>query len=834
MLRQRPDADAINRELGRTVESHDFERPNDMEYLYRGDNPALALRQLLRVRPLILDCGTSLNLLTHKALLDALGDMRFNAYIKEACDGELSIHRQIAPRLPSSCIQYYRARHEQNENPLPAQLESGDRLFIQGPIESYAFHPASPENGFNVLADTRTPGAVALVGFVSVGSSINVRWSYPELRESLLRKYNSPLSLRDLKQLHASHRASSRETAPYSSRTYASAYQWLRQSQPEALLKALSQLENKNGDLDQETELYPPKADSIRGVLQHARVKPTLNFAQLTRAGNDYSTVVLNPAIAPERQFGNWIPGFETHLPHQRQIYAVMETFYQACTDAKSGFHGAILYGQAGTGKTMACNALLGKLEQEGHKIWKTDFHQGEALLSYEEMAQLLVLRETKGVEAHYDALEEKFKSAWERADILFIDDTNQKHDGLAYVSNAALRYARRTGKKILITSNSDPIHAFRSTLQFPVDSVTLRHIEGPDYRAARAWHHGVAPENDAVPEQLNGLAATANQKHMLRWLRALQAHPGHNGVAFYGPPGMGKTTALRAHFAAAASPTLWIEAHTLVEAIDLREKLAASDAKYLLIDDCNDPKGNARYQKVLFSLLNNETLSNKNGEPVRVVLVSNRQTWQALVDDTALSKEPLSPRMMSRYEGRFVSIALAPDHDFRQDGAQRGVIVKADAMLPQDGAVRFSLAEYREKRDVIIQVLGDLDKRRYQYGSDDGSDRSYRLCSLFADDELVWKTKNEELKVLQTDALQQIAQAPAIVLDMRGCEKIDRRYEPILQQVLDVMDAKPDYRVTIVADDPRETMAMLETLMTDVDGTGKYSSRLQRLAVTP
>src|SRR5207302_2054076 len=102
-------------------------------------------------------CGSALNLATHQALLTMLGDQSFNTYIQKACQGTLSINKQISSPIPSDKTAYYSAAHEQTENPLPQNLKHGDRLWIQGPAHGYAFHPSSDMNGFNVQVDLSHP-----------------------------------------------------------------------------------------------------------------------------------------------------------------------------------------------------------------------------------------------------------------------------------------------------------------------------------------------------------------------------------------------------------------------------------------------------------------------------------------------------------------------------------------------------------------------------------------------------------------------------------------------------------------------------------------------------
>lgn len=154
-LRQRTNAEQVNQWMTQTVKAYGFARPSDFEYIYQGPDPAQALDQLSQLRPLVLDCLTALRLLMYQELLAHLGPSDFNRYIQEAHQGKLAICQQT-PSLPSNSTVYYTARHEQNENPLPHGLQSGDRLWIQGPAQGYAFHPTSDVNAFNVLVDTHT------------------------------------------------------------------------------------------------------------------------------------------------------------------------------------------------------------------------------------------------------------------------------------------------------------------------------------------------------------------------------------------------------------------------------------------------------------------------------------------------------------------------------------------------------------------------------------------------------------------------------------------------------------------------------------------------------
>jgi len=493
-LRRRPDANKINQGITKTVEGYGFQRVSDEEYRYTGGDPASALRNLLGVRPLVLDCTTALNLVIYHALLKALGDTFFNTYIKKVFDGVLSTANKTPPRFPASEVVHYSALHEQNDNLLPQNLQTGDLLWIQGPADGYAFHQASDCNAYNVVVETSDSGQPYLVGFDSASSPTHGRWSYAELRSLLWSAYHSPLTLRDLLSIETM-RESPQQKARYSSLTYKDAYEWLEKTQPEALSHARKLLKDKHVDLDKNTKLYAPKSDFIRGVVQIVTPHDACSFNDFITSKKDRTIVVFNPVIPPGKRFVNLIPGFKTDFPHQRKIYAAVEEFYNRCIAKKSQrnerqyFDSLILFGNTGTGKTMACEALLHRLEEKNHVIWKTDFSDSvTTLLSFEEQEQLLLVTKTTVFdEACCAALIDKLKPVWDKVDIIFINGTKRNSYLRKGICNAALRYARETGKKVLITSNNDPFSDFQSDIKLPFDAITFCQIEGPDYRAENA-----------------------------------------------------------------------------------------------------------------------------------------------------------------------------------------------------------------------------------------------------------------------------------------------------------------------------------------------------------
>ena len=484
-LRKRPRAEQINEELTEAVKQYGFERRGNAGYVYKGKDPASALRNFSRIRPLVLDCGTALHWLTYVVLLELLGDEAFNIYIEKACDGELAIDRIVAPPLPSDSTIYYRSRHERHESPLPADLQDGDQLWIQGPADAYTWKITSPFNGHNVLVEKSETGEIFLEGFASAPDSPYRRLPYSGLRKFLLETSRSSLTFRDLLILQYQSVENPQGIAPQSSLPNEEAFEELRKNQSDALERAL-QFANDEEDLDlnQEAGLYPPESDSIRGVMAHIRVQESLPFHRLIEGGSRQYVLTRDPEIPAGGEFAAWIPGFEARLPHQRKLHAAAREFYDACFDAggkkNRHFRGTILCGNADTEKTVACNALIERLEEEGFRIWKPGLNEreGEALLTHEEMQRFSAIPEEQEADAFYAELAEKFKPAWDGADVIFIDDA--KRTLLINLGNAALRYARQAGKKILFNCDSDSMPAFHSSIERPTDWIAIRHIDEP------------------------------------------------------------------------------------------------------------------------------------------------------------------------------------------------------------------------------------------------------------------------------------------------------------------------------------------------------------------
>lgn len=169
--------------------------------------------------------------------------------------------------------------------------------------------------------------------------------------------------------------------------------------------------------------------------------------------------------------------------------------------------------------------------------------------------------------------------------------------------------------------------------------------------------------------------------------------------------------------------------------------------------------------------------------------------------------------------------IAPAPDDDFRTHDVKRGVIAKQEFIAIPKGAYQLSMAtyfqKYREKAKACNVFSGMLSSRN------GNQTRHFRNPEAEVALDKAWK----ELRAFEADTLKKIGNCRHIVMDMTECNA-ERRFQVLIQQMLDTMDAKPEYGVSIISNDPQKTMEMLKEMMTSIDQTGEYLSKLQRLVV--
>ena len=262
ILTKRPDEDQANQKITEELKKIDFERRQhgkDDEYVYTGDNPAQALREFSRVRPIVHSPSSRLNVLSQEILLDMLGNAHFNyLYTYDTSEDSLVIGPDLPP-VPVRKYNFYCSRQEKTEVPLraDAQLRKGDYICIRGPADAHTWHPDCEWNEIHVLVDKSETGEVSLVAFGSNAASVNGPCSYDGFRERSLEKRNAPLTFRSFKALQEMSENYPQKFAPHSSICHKSAYDWLQENHPDEFAEALELSKDTNLDLDQPTGLFP-------------------------------------------------------------------------------------------------------------------------------------------------------------------------------------------------------------------------------------------------------------------------------------------------------------------------------------------------------------------------------------------------------------------------------------------------------------------------------------------------------------------------------------------------------------------------------------------------
>lgn len=724
----------------------------------------------------------------------------------------------------------YQNQHHPVEASLPADLNIGDHIWIQGPALGYLYHPASTTNAYNLLVSALNDDeSVTLKGFVSRTSNNNHGdWSYNQMQTKLLQAYNKPLTLSDLKFMLAN----SQTQAMYTDQTYDDAINYLNTSQPEAYKEALSTLMDLTSagasDLDTRfktpTKLMPPPADSIRGVVIHTRVRESINQNALMNASPDTTVLPVNPEIGEDTTLGNIlsIPNYHTELPHQRLVLKSAEDFLVQTREKNNDFNGLILFGRPGTGKTLACQAIANTMETDGKKVWSANFADESTLLNIEEQISALNKMMTGGKEAFYDKALDKYADAWHKADLIYIDDTNTTHGSLNSVSNAAIMFARKHNKSILINSNTNPAKILRDAIEIPFDNISIYNVEGPDNRVTTSWYQTCAPTK-TLPNNFP-FAATDTQIDISAWLHALQESQGQNGLAIFGAPGTGKTTVIRAFFENANLPknqVIWVDPVS-AKNVDANS-LMQSEVQYLIVDDCNKPSDQQGYQTIMDTILHNESLLNKHGEAIKVILVSNRSVLSDLIEDTAgLIGDDLVPRMKSRYHGRFKTLIFNDQHDFRAADKQRQVsIVQSRAEAISKDSNIFNLDNFLTKKRRITDMALTADKQRDKFSTEPS-----QSLQLWA-----------ERRVLEKNGVEQLENTENIQLSMSHAilnEHGPYWWSPIIMRALDIIEHNPKATLKIQStDDPDAVLNTLFKGLDKIDKTGMYQSRLKRMVVS-
>jgi hypothetical protein len=164
---------------------------------YTGNDPAAALDSFLKVKPIFLECLGAIALSGILAMRDVLTKEEFNNVIKIMMGGKLIIGKKAM--LPSfyNVKNFNRSLDEKIMSTQPIYLDPndfkmGNIVYLCGPNEGFNIHPASNENGYNLLWLEQD-------GFLGFSSKQEPLRSQAEIFNLFEQNYQQNLSFQDLK-----------------------------------------------------------------------------------------------------------------------------------------------------------------------------------------------------------------------------------------------------------------------------------------------------------------------------------------------------------------------------------------------------------------------------------------------------------------------------------------------------------------------------------------------------------------------------------------------------------------------------------------------------------
>lgn len=124
---------------------------------YSGENPAGALEALLKIQPLIIECGQALRIAELMALRNLVGDERFNQIIRDYYHGILEISNNYSLPIYDVKRFYHNFRDPETLKIDEQDIRVGDILYIAAPLHTTCYKPSSELNGFNLVCTRIDP-----------------------------------------------------------------------------------------------------------------------------------------------------------------------------------------------------------------------------------------------------------------------------------------------------------------------------------------------------------------------------------------------------------------------------------------------------------------------------------------------------------------------------------------------------------------------------------------------------------------------------------------------------------------------------------------------------
>ncbi|MFI4957473.1 MAG: hypothetical protein ACHQAX_09760 [Gammaproteobacteria bacterium] len=647
-------------------------------YTYRGLNPAEAIDNLLKIKPLFLECGSAITLTAYLALKDVIGAEKFNQIIKVIHNNELVIKLKSLPYFYTT-TRYIRSLEETQEGmPLfveTSDFQAGNIVGIEGPIFGQAFHPASELNAYNLLWCEND----GFLGFSSWNQPIKTQAEFIGLLENA---YQKNLSNGDLRFIHQLYNEKPNEYADFSTLSHKQVYDLIFNEN----LVAYNVLSTffKEGKINKHEVTTVPVPEAFKNISSAGAVcchKLDPNLFSFYIHGNknaismamfkegdcfiDKSRLLLPYPPAAELDFKS----FSQDKTYQQKIVSEVTHFYYRSLDriSRKQMGGLVLQGNPGTGKTTACAIMLDALEKKGIRIWRA--YLEKPVLEekvYIELTQMKLYSQKSEAELIRKLILHMIPQ-WQGYDVYFMDDLNGGVGEYSLVARALIVYCRENQKQFLVTTNA----IFSNTFNDPPHVMLwfrMATILGEDYRIKHAWWNGLVQDRKKITfnEPVLNVTQTPDQDYLMHCLAGLFSANATCGLWVNGKPGIGKTTLIEAYFKKHQIDVLKITPKNNPK--ESLEKIKAFAGAYIWLEDVNDTGFGSNLEYIFEHLL--DMNEKKESSIVRKIVVTSNalSSEKAVHDFTCILKSNLKERYKSRMQSIFFSINLQSIEDFRKN----------------------------------------------------------------------------------------------------------------------------------------------------------------------
>ncbi|RAP32126.1 hypothetical protein DID75_05310 [Candidatus Marinamargulisbacteria bacterium SCGC AG-410-N11] len=662
-----------------------FSHSSTYDWVYKGDNFSLALDLLMALPKVKFDCKLSLFIIEWLTIKYMVGSNPLNKFVNDTYGDSIPLSD-----LPlRDEITYYQDFNHIDENNDLFDLKIGDKVYLFGHCNGYSFKPSSMSNGYNLIVTNITDQGPIFKGF---RSNDDREWTYSEMMNYIKVKFEDPLSYNDLVSILTEPESRIAEYSNLSNKEIKSIFEhnidFLKES-----VKALSLSQRERNQQSSiripDRYLNQPQMGlvTIHRLNQQAlRELSTGHFNYIPKhIKHKLKSTNAMTSLNPSDLFN----GYHQTKPFQIQLANTLEEFYNHCLnpDFNDKPLGLFVFGDPGTGKTHCCYEIVRLLENERHVFKKA---YGETLLDIDFYSSLSNTEFETSLELVIDYL----LPAIEDKDIFFIDDVNEPYSEHTLVSLALFTYAYRNNKKILITSNHNPMDINKHFIPGFNGFIQFYHVVGDDYRESTSWHHNTAITSS--DQSIPGLDWTDDQQTIYNWIQLLDEQDGYAGLFVTGSFGTGKTTIIKATLDHLNKSHLWISNDNINQILPFPITLQAianrHDIDYLVIEDVNSFRLSSNMNRLIKELLNTESLKNRMGNQINIIMTSNLNG--DIVNLFKFSERFLNLRMQSRLKFFFKHISVQSTIDMRKNRSCR-VSVQSNPVITNGHSFSIDLSSF-------------------------------------------------------------------------------------------------------------------------------------------